>query len=437
MRKKNWTYLPTILALVLVLSLAATGCNEDDPLVAPVAESSSVPDDWDEGVPLPDEKDIQVIRQDGSIIPGEIVEVEVGDDVLSFWPYTGTSLTDTPMDPINLVFKGQASPVQIRQALMSLDGDRTAFGFPDMAPFNQPWIDAVGGDVQTTYYPKGGWEGSVIQLTLGHYSGLRVHLRLFGSEASDGSGGTWTLGGAHFEMMIPGTSEHQVLSWELAEMIVTADLARCGLLGAEPVPTGLINSAPNFRSIPTFIYNPLVEDPMGQALLTMLGYPVAPQTEEFPLTSDGQGTVFQLAGALPITADLITDSVVIEYAQAIPRPVCSDGPYDWLYVSGPITFTMSVKVTGNNKYRYRSTYDANLQAVPIDIETYQPIGEPFMAAVSGRQYGMTGNVRRQVKSCDRRLALQEGAPELLTEFLVVKSRGRSQYKLFERCFDGK
>ena len=427
--------------LCCVLGLAAllTGCSEEGPITPQISEFTSsgvtgTGTSLDQDFADAADKNIEIIRQDGSVIPWEIVNIMGGEEGVSFWPYTSTSLIDSPMDPINLVFKGQADPAQIREALMSLGGDRSPF-FPDMPPFNQPWTDAVGGDVQTTYLSDGGWEGCVIQLTLGEYSGLRVHLRLFATGMSDGEGGTWSLGGAHFEMMIPGTSEHQVMSWELAETIVKFDLARSGLLAAEPVSTGQINAAPSFRGIPTFIYNPLVEDPMGQMLLSMLEYPVVKQTEDYPLPSDGEGTLLCLGGALPITADFYTNSVVIEYGQAIPRPVCSSGPYDWLYVTGPITFTTSVQVNEEGRYQYKSTYDGLLNAVPIDISTFEPIGVPFTAQVSGKQNGKHGPNSRQVESFDRRLALQEGEPELFFEILQVGSVASVTYKAFERCFE--
>lgn len=426
-----------LICLGLCLAIALVGCSQDDP-VSPASSSGSSAQSLEEQIDgqfaEAMDKGVSIIQQDGSLIPGEIADVIAGDSDISFWPYTGTSLTDSPMDPINIVFKGQVGPVQIREALMSLGGDRSPY-FPDLAPFNQPWTDAVGGDVQTTYFTDGGWEGCVIQMTLGEYEGLRVHLRLFASGISDGEGGTWTLGGAHFEMMIPGTSEHQVLSWELAEAIVKFDLGRSGLLAAAPVSTGMINAAPSFRTIPTFIYNPLVEDPMGQMLLSVLGYPVAPQTSDFPLPSDGEGTLLVLGGALPVEAEVYTNSVIIDYQQAIPRPVCSDGPYDWLYVTGPITFTTMVEVTAEGRYQYNSSYDGVLNAVPIDIQTYQPIGEPFDAQVSGKQNGMHSEFGRKVKSLDRRLALQQGEPELFFEILQVGSVGRLNYRAFERCFD--
>jgi hypothetical protein len=196
----------------------------------------------------------------------------------------------------------------------------------------------------------------------------------------------------------------------------------------------MINAAPDFRSISTFVYNGLVDDPMGQMLLTALGYPVEYQTSNYPLPNDGQGTLFHLAGALPVMTDSYTNTVVIEYGQAIPRPVCSEGPYDWLYVSGPLTFTTQVHVNDNGMYTYRSTYDGVLNAVPIDIATFEPIGMPFDAQIMGKQSGKTGLKGRKVMSWDKRLALQQGEPEMLLETLQVGTAVRDRYRLFERCF---
>ncbi len=434
MKPQSKIILTVACCALLLMAALLSGCSENE--ITDPAENQSnhgsltIEEEFEEAA----DKGLEIIWQDGFLVPDEIAHMTAGDSDLSFWPYTGTSLTDSPMDPINLVFKGAADPMQIREALMSLDGNRTDT-FPDMPPFNLPWTDALGGDVQTTYIAEERWEGCVIQMTLGEYSGLRVHLRLFATGLDDGQGGTYSLGGAHFEMMIPGTSEHQVLSWEWAEAIVKYDLARTGLLSAAPVATGMINAAPSFRTIPTFIYNPMVDDAQGQMLLGALGYPIAYQTEAFPLPSDGQGSLLCLGGSLPLTPASHSYSVVIDYNQAIPRPVCSDGPYDWLYVTGPITFTTNVLINDQGLYEYDTVYDGTLNAVPIDIETYEPIGPPFLAEVTGQQEGMHNGAIRKVRSQDRRLALQDNSPELFFDILQVGTIGTLGYKSFEKCFE--
>ncbi len=124
-------------------------------------------------------------------------------------------------------------------------------------PFDQVWTDALGGSVETTWVEEEGWIASVVQLSVGNYETLRFHLRLYrtGTEG-------WTLGSAEFEVMIPGTADHQVLHWEIAEQLVMVDLMRSGLLDAE-VPmmsTGPINQVGGFGEIPVEIYNMLPAD---------------------------------------------------------------------------------------------------------------------------------------------------------------------------------
>jgi hypothetical protein len=177
-------------------------------------------------------------------------DVDFDGQQIRFWPYTGTSLEESPMDPVNLLFVGDADPLRVRATLLSLDGNRP--GVPPVPPFDQPWRDCVRGSVQTAHTDPGlGWLGSVIQLSLGDYGPLRVHLRLFRTGAGFGEGGCWTLGAAHFEMLIPDTADHQVLDWEIAEQIVVGDLLRSGLLDIEApmTSTGSINASP-FRTIP-------------------------------------------------------------------------------------------------------------------------------------------------------------------------------------------
>ena len=98
-------------------------------------------------------------------------------------------------------------------------------------PFDCTWEDAIGGH-QGAYARETGWSGSAIQLQCGDYEGLRFHLRLFRA-------GERTIVNAHFETIIPATTEHQVLSWELAEQFAVGDLGRTGVLSASTVPDEL------------------------------------------------------------------------------------------------------------------------------------------------------------------------------------------------------
>jgi hypothetical protein len=388
---------------------------------------------WEAGFPASSDKDLDRIQQWGDAPPPGLVDIAFAGETLACWPYTGRSYDGEPVDPVNLVFVGEADPVRIRAALLSVDGDRTAYGFPPVAPFDMKWADAIGGEVQTGWAGDEGWLGSVVQLQLGDYAPLRVHLRLFHTGEPFGDGGTWTLGGAHFEVMIPGTADHQVLSWEIAQQLVVVDLMRSGLLdqGAPPTSTGLINQAPTFRDIPAMIYNELPAE-----LIDLVGGPPQPVDENVPLASDGEGTILHLAGTAPVVPGVFTHTVTIPYGLFVPRPFCMEGPFDWLYVEGPVVFEQQASVTTDGRYACRGGFRGTLAATPVDISTGEPVGPGFTAKVAGQQSGRHDCNGNRISALDRRMTLEDVGPQVHFTRLLNATEGVKRYDALTRCFDG-
>ena len=427
----NKQYFPVILIAAFLLAWTGaavlSGCSEDNPLTSAITPSGGdAIDDMAQNGKVRD-----VVSMWGDEPPAGLVSTSFLGESLSFWPYTGMSFDGSPVDPINLVFTGKADPVQIRAALLALDGDRTAFGFPDAPPFNQTWSEAIG-DVQTTYADGDGWTGSVIQLQLGDYQPLRVHLRLFATHQGFGGDGQWTLGGAHFEVMIPGTADHQVLSWEIAEQVVVVDLLRSGLLdpAAPLMPTGLINQAPSFRDIPAIIYNELPDE-----LKFLITGSTAPSPVPVPLASDGQGTILNLGSEATPVPGQFPQSLTFAYDIVMPKPFCMDGPYDYVHVAGPVTFTKTAVLDAAGNYAYHSNYHGALVITPLDVTQSPPApaGDPFKGVVSGTQDGQAGPGSFRVMALDRRVAPQDGGAELVLARLKVGTSGRNSYRSNTAC----
>lgn len=368
------------------------------------------------------------VESRGDTPPSNLVTVNYGGKSVAIWPYTGASFNGVPSDPINLIFVGHANPVEIRAALMALDGDRSAFGFPPVPPFNSRWSDC-SGDVQTSYAERAGWIGSVIQLQLGTYGPIRTHLRLFRAGAGSGE---WTLGGAHFEALIPGTTEHQVLSWELAQQLVTVDLIRSGLLAANGVTqSDPINQTPSFREIPDFIYNQLPAE-----LIAAIGGPAQPVSGAVPLANDGRATILEIQKAPAIVPGRTVERFTIQFQQAIPKPFCSDGPLDWVYVTGPINFEKTAEVDRMGRYQYASRVSGRITITPVDITTNPPTptGEPFQARVSDMQEGIIGRNFEALQASSRRIARESGGSEMLMTTLRVGSHA-DYYRAATRCLE--
>lgn len=346
---------------LVIAAVIASACDQTDSPTAPEQDEVHLAE-----APLP------------TVTPAPLVTVSTTDASLEFWPYTGQDLTGVPADPINLVFPG-VDALSIRAALLMLDGDRTAFGFPAGFPFDCTWQEAMAAN-QTAYVTGPGWTGSAIQLECGEYGPVRFHLRLFPS-------GDWTLGNAHFEVQIPGTNEHEVLSWELAEQLVAVDLVRAGVLGAAPTSTDPITPLPTYRAI-----NPLVYNALPDELKAITGGPPT-ANEPVPLGNDGRATILPFAGPVQGERMVSHRSFVLEFDQVIPKPFCMSGPADFLKVEGPIDFTQRVVVTPNGGYRSHFMARGRLELAAFDPVAGQVVG-PMMQARVMEQHrsALTDNV---------------------------------------------
>jgi hypothetical protein len=332
-----------------------------------------------------------------AISPALLVPIPVADGSLSIWPYTGVDFSGSPQDPINLVFTGKSDPRSIRSALMGLDGDRTGFGMPAVFPFNCTWSDAIG-DLQTGYNATATWVGSAVQLACGGYGPVRFHVRLF-------EAGATTLGNAHFEVLIPGTADHQVLSWELAEQLVKVDFVRSGLLDlANPVDrTGSINDSP-FRQIPAQIYNLIPAD-----LHSLIEGPLAPVSGPVPIATDGKATVLHVAADPERQAGGTVQDFVLQYGQVIPKPFCSTGA-EYLFVEGPVSLRKTVEVTDAGDILTNFDASGHLRLTPVSPETGAPIGATYDAEVSDHQVTRFGKQGGMIEGLQIQTELPRNVP---------------------------
>jgi hypothetical protein len=340
-------------------------------------------------------------------------------DGFTFFPYTADNFYADPKDPINLLFLGHVDPRHIRAALLALpDGDRSAFGFPNQFPFNCTWKDALGGDEQVTYAADA-WTGSAIQLACGDYGPVRFHVRLFPA-------GDRTVGNAHFEVQIEGTADHQVLSWELAEQLVTADMVRTGIAAPTGLATG-INAAPYFRLIIEQVYDALPPD--LQALAVPLG------DDAHGIATDGNTTLFTLfAPATPVTG-VADQTLVINYDLVVPKPFCSANvPY--VYVNGPVTLSQTDGVGQGGEYWREFTAEGTLSVTPIDLETGFPdFSRTYRARIRERHRARLWQGMLTVASEKMQVEIPETGPDRgrITVILKLGPHGATRFHATEVC----
>jgi hypothetical protein len=360
--------------------------------------------------------------------PADLVTVDIGGQSIEFWPWAANDLSGTPWDPASLIIVGEANPVAIRAALMFLDGDRTAYGFPDAFPFNATWQDAMG-DVQATYGTPAGWVGNIVQLECGAYNPIRIHLRLFDM-------GGWTLGTAHLEVFIPGTADHQVVSWELAEQLVIVDLLRSGLLDetVPMFPTQQINNAPTWREIPPIIYNELPVE-----LRAAIGGPLGNVTDPVGIGNDGHAMVLNVAEDFGWSPEVARQELTLNYDIVAPKPFCAGGAYEYVYISGPVVLNQTVQVLPNGNIISRFRAQGHLDITPVDPSTTPPtpVGATYTAIVNERHNGIATNGVTLISSFRMQMELPPSAPfrGRLVSSLEIGPNGHNNYTLDIECGD--
>lgn len=341
--------------------------------------------------------------------PTPLVSVSFAGWQSSFWPFTSTALNGPASDPINVLFPNRDSR-EVRASLMMLNGDRTAFGMPNAPPFNCVWKDAVG-DAQLTYAEESGWTGSAIQLECGDYAPMRFHVRLFPAGES-------TIANAHFEVIVPGTNQHEVLSWEVAEQLVKVDFLRSGLLNpAAPLgATQPINPTPTFKTINHLIYNGL---PL--ALRALIGGPIGNVSAPVPILSDGRAAIINMAAAAEAEKTIARRELVINFNQTIPKPFCSTGPFDYVRVQGPVTVDQTIIVNPNGDFSSRFHAHGTLEVTPVNPLNGAVLGDTYKAVINEHQRNVVTDDRTLVTALRLQKLISGNAPfhGMLTMHLEV------------------
>jgi len=386
-----------VAAVLLVVAAAACNPDQQPSITGPMAATKSQ------------------VQLNGFTAPSTLVTVADDREV---WPYTSTGFSTTPQDPINLVFTGAASdPRQIRATLLGLSGS----GRPGaLAGFTCTWSDAVG-DPQTGYSTDDGWVGSVIQLQCGNFYGPRFHIRMFRT-------GNITVANAHYEILIPGTNIHEVLSWELAQGLVTADMARSGNLGAAPSVTAIINQAPYYRAV-----QPAIASTLSAGQKAALGL-LTNGDGSASIPNDGRASVLNVASAPALTEGLVDSDFVITFGQMIPKPFCTAGTTGYLYATGPITVHMRSGIVDGN-FESTLTSEGTLNLIEINPITHAFVGAPYQGAVSETTIGKMTNGTAWVDYNSSRVETPDGGTTRgsRTEMLRARENGADAYDVDISC----
>ena len=117
------------------------------------------------------------------------------------------------------------------------------------------------------------------------------------------------------------------------------------------------------------------------------------------------------------------------------RPLCADGPTDWIHGAGPVRFEKTTVIDAKGAYSFEAKYGGRLTAVPVDVTQDPPVasGQPFEAVASEAQRGKIDAQRSEVAALTRRLVPGAGGSEFVTTQLRVASDGANHYNVHARC----
>jgi hypothetical protein len=89
---------------------------------------------------------------------------------------------------------------------------------------------------------------------------------------------------------------------------------------------------------------------------------------------------------------------VINFNQAIPKPFCSSGAADYLYVTGPVHLVQTSRMNRSGVFEVTFSAIGELSATPIDPTTGQPTGPTLAASVRERHDASLSNRSFMVSS---------------------------------------
>jgi hypothetical protein len=358
--------------------------------------------------------------------PAGVATPATAAGVLTVWPYTASEFADpsapTPYDPVNLIVLN-TDPRAIRQALLALDGARPAF--PPAPPFTCRWFDGMGNE-HAAYGEPEGWVGGSIQLTCyvpgGNPFGnpFRYHVRLFRT-------GDHTLVGAHFEFNIPGTAEHEPLSWNAARDFVMYDLGRAGAQPSSPAAVPLFTPVNGgFRTVARPIYDALVGDPSVPkpvwGILVYAGLPVPPAVPPpGAVKIPADGLAYVVAPGLvyePVKSDATTTTQV-QYNVDAPKLFCDSGG-EFVHLSGSLDFVMRVQTNPAGKYLRTYTLGGTLKAFML---TGPDAGRTFDVLVSERHRSMLTDNLQEVTEIGSQVLMRD-PPQLRGWVLAAGQQDR-------------
>jgi hypothetical protein len=170
-------------------------------------------------------------------------------------------------------------------------------------------------------------------------------------------------------------------------------------------------------------------------LQSLTGGPIGTVTDDVPIYTDGQAIILNVATAVPRVPGSWTQTMVLNFDSPVPKPFCGTSDYDYVYVAGPVNFVQETRLTSWGAYETTFDAEGELTVVPIDPQTYEPIGNPMQAVIRQHDGSWMNNRFASAHSLQYQKLLPSSDPAAgrLFVYLTVNDPGRHLYLSDERC----
>jgi len=132
------------------------------------------------------------------------------------------------------------------------------------------------------------------------------------------------------------------------------------------------------------------------------------------------------------TAEADDYALSLPFGQVIPRPFCSQGPADFVFVQGPVDISVSTRVNGRGVLQSHNVLRGDLDVTPMDISRGLPSGPTFRAQISQTDNTGVGPSGTHVDAVQQRKAVPS-TTAFLSIHRVTGPNGSARFTSSERC----
>jgi hypothetical protein len=135
------------------------------------------------------------------------------------------------------------------------------------------------------------------------------------------------------------------------------------------------------------------------------------------------------------TAEERAQDMTVLFDQTIPKPFCSSGPYDYVYVTGNVNLSQTTILTEDGRFQMSFQAQGQLNVQPVNPISGEPVGDPMTAIVREHHFAQLGDGYANAASWlfQQLQPMSDPAAGRLFRRLAVGQPGTEAFRETESC----